>query len=152
MPEYHAPFRCELLTPSGSAFASQVVFAVVPAADGQLGILGQRAPVVAAMGAGRLAVQLPDGQTREYFVAGGFAQMRDNALTVLAERCVPLERLDPSAAWDEIEKAKSLPADTRAAAARRAEAISVARTKLRVAQEYRRRGRGDGDSVVPTRP
>jgi F-type H+-transporting ATPase subunit epsilon len=128
-------FRYEIFTPQGRVESGETVSVTLPAADGGIGILARRAPVVAQMGAGRMTVRRSDGAMNEYYVAGGFAQVREGALTVLAEECIPAGSLSEEAAAQELERAQALPAETWADRRRRQRALSMAQAKLRLAQE-----------------
>jgi len=132
---YITSFRYEVLTPQGRVDAGQTVSVTLPAVDGSIGILARRAPLVAEMGAGRMSVRRPEGGSVEYYVAGGFAQVREGALTVLAEECAPAESLRPEAALAELERARRLPTDTEADWRRRERAMAIAGVKLRLARE-----------------
>ena len=134
-------FRCEILTPGGIARSLQVIKAIFPALDGLMGVLHGRAPFVAAMGAGLLALESNDGQLQEYFVAGGFARMNEDVLTIMAEVFSPLETLDPQVLWAEIQEARKLPAETPAQIAMREETLETARIKFRLVQERREKPR-----------
>ena len=96
------------------------------------------------MGAGPLTIEELQGRTHEYYVAGGFAHVRDGALTILAEECAALEDIDREAAWQEIEQARALPAETDEDLARREQRLTVARTKFSVVQKYLKRTRRPG--------
>ncbi len=138
MAKHRKEFTIEILTPAGPVFKAEVVGAVLPAADGQIGILGGRAPLVATVGAGMLTVEQKDGEPREFLVEGGFAQMAENLLTVLAESCQAIEQVDPEAVWEELQKARRMPAETDGEYAARDRAVAAARTKFRLVQEYRK--------------
>lgn len=141
MARYRKPFPFEVLTPQGRLCAIEAVSAVFPASDGLVGVLGGHGPLVALMGAGPLTVQQLQGPTHEFYVAGGFAHVRDGALTILAEECARLEDMDREAAWEEIERARALPAETDEEVARRDQRLAVARIKFSVVQKYFRRSR-----------
>ena len=134
MVDYRKQFQCDVLTPEKRLCSVSTVSVVFPSSDGQVGILGGRAPMVARVGAGPLTVFLPDESRECYYIAGGFAQMREDRLTILAEECIPVEQLDGEKAWDEIRKAKAREATTRDEIAERSEAIRVARVKFRLSQ------------------
>jgi F-type H+-transporting ATPase subunit epsilon len=142
MAEYRRPFPFELLTPDGRLCAVEAVSAVLPASDGLLGVLGGHAPLVTMMGAGPLIVHELKGPVHEFYVAGGFAHVRDGALTIVAEEAAPLEEMDREAAWEEIRRARALPAETDEEVARRDQRLAVARTKFSVVQKYYKRTRG----------
>ena len=58
-----------------------------------MGILAQRAPLLAKLGAGVLRVEEAAGGKRRLFVAGGFAQMVDDKLTILTEEALEPEKI-----------------------------------------------------------
>ena len=84
MPEDRT-FRCRVLTAEESFLDVEAVSAIFPAADGMVGVLPGRLPLVAALGAGRVTVRRPGRQYR-IVVEGGAAHLRDNVLTILAEK------------------------------------------------------------------
>ncbi|MFP4053676.1 MAG: FoF1 ATP synthase subunit delta/epsilon [Phycisphaerae bacterium] len=132
-------FKCELLTPYETVCQEQTVGVTFRAVDGDMGILANRAPLVAKMGAGRVLLERSGGSwPLKFYASGGFAQMHDNTLTILAEDCVPLEKLDPEQAWDELQKVRDWPSETDAQARAKAEAMQTAREKFRLAQEVLR--------------
>ena len=79
-------FECDIVTPDREVFRETVDAAVLPAHDGQVGILTNRAPLLVRLGTGPLELTLPGGRgERRLSVRGGVAQMKDNKLTVLTE-------------------------------------------------------------------
>jgi len=126
-------FTLEVMTPDGPVTTAEVSVVILPAADGELGVLAGHAPVVTLLGAGVLAFTDSSGKRVQYWASGGFAHIRENALSALPEECVPLEKLAPAAAQQELDTARALPADTPAAVTRRTAAVTVAQAKLRAA-------------------
>ena len=72
MPE---TFKCAIVTPTVSVLDEEVNLVEFPQWDGQRGILAGAAPFVAKMGAGRLRIDYPEGGTRVFLLAGGFADL-----------------------------------------------------------------------------
>ena len=91
-------FQCTVATPEGLVFDQSVTGAIVPAHDGQIGILTDRAPILLKIGAGELRLHVAGGKDATLFVAGGVAQMKDNVLTILTDEAVAPEKLDVEAA------------------------------------------------------
>src|SRR5258708_14182654 len=85
-------FHITVITPERAVLETDATFAAVPAHDGELGILRNRAPMLYRLGAGLLRVDTPEGK-RALFVAGGFAQMGDNPLTLLPQAAKHLDQL-----------------------------------------------------------
>ena len=138
--KYRKSFNYEIITPTGLVAKGLAVSVSLPAEDGQIGILGGRSPLATEIGAGLLHAQKTDGMHEEYFIAGGFAQVREDWLTILAEQCLPLEWIDPRQVYAELDRARQMPKDTPAAAELRAQAVATARKKFNLAQEFHRGG------------
>jgi len=76
-------FSCVVVTPEQQILDESLTQAIIPAVDGLLGILTDRAPLLAKLGKGPLRLDLVSGQKRVFRVEGGVAQMKDNKLTIL---------------------------------------------------------------------
>jgi F-type H+-transporting ATPase subunit epsilon len=108
------PFHCSLVTPERSVLEADVVYADLPAHDGQLGVLNNRAPLLVKLGVGKLRLQMPDGATRRFVLDGGFAQMNRNHLILLCERAYTAEEVNADDANRRLTEAQALPsADSR---------------------------------------
>jgi F-type H+-transporting ATPase subunit epsilon len=129
MPE---TFHFTLVTPERTVLDLEATFVAFPAFDGEMGVLANRAPLVAKLGAGELRVASPGGDHR-LFVDGGFGQMVENRLTLLTEQAQPVAELDREAAERELQAALAAPAADDAAQAARQRAVTRARAKLRLA-------------------
>ena len=98
-------FRCTIVTPEEQVLDESLTQAVLPAHDGLLGILTDRAPLLAKLGQGPLRVDLAAGGSRHYYVEGGIAQMKDNNLTILTNEATPANEIDAEAARAEYAEA-----------------------------------------------
>ncbi len=83
-PESDRTFAISVVSPEKALFEGVASFVVVPAHDGELGILPDHAPLMALLGTGTLRVVTPQG-TRRFNVSGGFVQVVDNRVSVLSE-------------------------------------------------------------------
>jgi len=81
-------FQCVIVTPEQQAFDETVTQAILPAHDGQVGILTDRAPLLVKLGLGELRLDLAKGGTKVFFIEGGIAQMKDNKLTIVTNEAV----------------------------------------------------------------
>src|SRR5688572_6167230 len=100
-------FNCVVVTPEQQVVDQQVTQVVFPAHDGQIGILTNRAPLLAKIGVGELRITPTSGPEKSYFVDGGIAQMKDNKLTVLTTEARPVEELDSETARAELAEASA---------------------------------------------
>jgi F-type H+-transporting ATPase subunit epsilon len=127
-------FHVTVVTPEREVLAVEAKFVAFPAFDGEMGILARRAPLLAKLGAGLLRVDEAAGGKRRLFIAGGFAQMVDNRLTVLTEEAVEPEKVTAELARRALAEAAKLPHRTQAESDRRAKAESRARAIAHLAK------------------
>ena len=81
-----ADFRFELVTPDKLVRSEDVYMVVVPGSEGDFGVMAGHAPVMTTLKDGDLAIYMTAGATPEKIaVKGGFAEVGDNGLAVLAE-------------------------------------------------------------------
>ena len=98
-------FQCVIVTPEQQAFDESVTQAIVPAHDGQIGILTDRAPLLVKLGIGALQLDLAGGQRRTLFIEGGIAQMKDNRLTIVTNEAIEPSEIDVETARAEFAEA-----------------------------------------------
>jgi F-type H+-transporting ATPase subunit epsilon len=81
-----ADLRFELVTPDRLVVSEDVHMVVVPGTDGEAGILAGHAPYMTTLRDGDIAVyRTPGAQPERIAVTGGFAEVSERGLTVLAE-------------------------------------------------------------------
>jgi F-type H+-transporting ATPase subunit epsilon len=81
-------FLFELVSPERILVSEDAVMVTIPGELGELGILADHAPLLTSLRPGIVTVYLPGGAEKRIFVAGGFADVNDNACTVLAEEAM----------------------------------------------------------------
>jgi F-type H+-transporting ATPase subunit epsilon len=127
-------FACTVVTPEQQRFDGQLSQAIIPAHDGLLGVLTNRAPLLVKLGVGPLRLDRTDGQKHYFFVDGGVAQMRDNRLTILTGEATPASELDYEAARAEYAEASSATAIDPRSAAEREHRLARARARQAIAR------------------
>ena len=81
-----ADLHFELVTPEKLVRSEDVYMVVVPGVEGEFGAMAGHAPVMTVLKDGALQVYKTQGSQPETIaVTGGFAEVGDNGLTVLAE-------------------------------------------------------------------
>jgi F-type H+-transporting ATPase subunit epsilon len=126
-------FHCTLVTPEQQAFDAHVTQAILPAHDGLIGVLTNRAPLLVKLGLGPLRFDLPDGRQLFYLIDGGIAQVKNNKLTILTSDAMPADRIDHAAAEAEYAQALSRPAPDDKSFDDRQKQLARARIKQRLA-------------------
>src|SRR5437879_4327773 len=101
--------RCVVVTPERAVLDEAVDFVAITLYDGELGVLPGRAPLIGRLGYGELRTRTGN-DTRRFFVDGGFAQVRDNVVTVLTPRAIPGEEINVEAARQVLETTPPLAA------------------------------------------
>ena len=77
-------FQLEILTPDGPTYQGEVNSLVLPAWEGQLGVLSGHEAMVTAMKPGALNFEA-NGKEEWLAVSGGFAQIGPDKVVILAE-------------------------------------------------------------------
>ena len=138
-----------VVTPAESLLDEPIEYANVPMWDGLMGFQHGRAPLVGKLGLGELTLRFPasthGGGDRTFFVDGGFVQMSEGELIILAENAQSAETIAESDAQKELDAAEAMQVDPEAAD-KAAEADRVrlsrerARVRLRIAKHSRVKG------------
>ena len=85
-----ADLHFELVTPDRLVISDDVYMVVVPGTEGESGIMAGHAPYMTTLKDGDVAVYRSAGSQPERIpVTGGFAEVSDKGLTVLAESAGP---------------------------------------------------------------
>ncbi len=100
-------FHCSIVTPTETVFDDEVVYASIPASDGQYGVIWGQSPLLTRLGFGSLRLDAAEGGSRWYLVEGGFAQVEGGALTLLTNRATAAERLSVQEADAELAEANA---------------------------------------------
>jgi F-type H+-transporting ATPase subunit epsilon len=78
--------KFELVTPARLARSEDVHMVVVPGGEGDFGVLEGHAPMMSTIRDGSLSIYKTEGGApEEVQIRGGFAEVGENGLTVLAE-------------------------------------------------------------------
>ncbi|WP_427451466.1 F0F1 ATP synthase subunit epsilon [Litorimonas sp. WD9-15] len=97
--------KFSLVSPERELYSGDVDQVDMPGTEGDLGILPNHSPLMAALSTGLITVY-KDGVEDQYFVQGGFADVTPAGLTILAERSVHMDELDHDDLRSRIERAQ----------------------------------------------
>ena len=79
------PMRVDVVSPAAVLWSGQAEFVVARTVEGEIGILAHHEPLMAALATGAVDIQSGDDRVR-VMVGGGFLQIVDNTVTVLADK------------------------------------------------------------------
>ncbi len=77
--------QLEILTPEHKVFSGDVYGVQLPGVKGSFEILQNHAPMVAALGVGKMKILKDKSNTETYQINGGFVETLNNKTTVLLE-------------------------------------------------------------------
>ncbi|MEW5853890.1 MAG: F0F1 ATP synthase subunit epsilon [Myxococcota bacterium] len=92
----------EVVTPDRRFLSAKVSAVVAPGAQGEFGVLPGHVPFMTLLGTGILGYQSSDG-TGALVVSRGFAEVRENRVTVLAEAADLADEIDLAKAREDLK-------------------------------------------------
>jgi F-type H+-transporting ATPase subunit epsilon len=100
-------FQLELVSPERLLLSRQVEMAVIPAAEGEMGVLAGHAPMIVALRGGVISVRENGAESERLFVAGGFAEVLPDRCTVLADEATPVAQVSRAEAERRLSAAEA---------------------------------------------
>jgi F-type H+-transporting ATPase subunit epsilon len=100
-----ATFKFELVSPERVVLSTDADEVILPGSEGQMGVLAGHAPVVSTLNPGVITVVIGNNRRRVY-VNGGFAEVRPEQVTVLAEEARDVDQMSAAAIAAELERAR----------------------------------------------
>ena len=88
-----ASLQLDIVTPDQLVLSSPVDYVGAPGIQGEFGVLPGHVPFLSALAIGALHYKA-DGKERHVFVSGGFAEVSDNKVTILAESAEAADCID----------------------------------------------------------
>lgn len=79
-----ATFHAQILTPEGTLYEGEVSGVKMPGTLGSFEVKFNHAPIVSTLEKGTILIRKEDGD-QSYKISGGFVEMVNNKLTLLAE-------------------------------------------------------------------
>jgi len=125
--------HCSVITPEERVVDTKASSIILPAHDGQIGIMKDRAPLLCELGIGVLHIEGGSAEAMDYYIDGGFAQVLNNEVTVLTEKAAPAAKISRTEAQKELAAAEAMAIPDEAASVARSRAIQRAKVKLRLA-------------------
>ena len=88
------PVNLEIVSPERLLLSRPVDMVVIPASEGDMGVLEGHAPMIVTLRGGVVSLYSGDQVTDTLFVAGGFAEVTPERCTVLAGEAMPVNELE----------------------------------------------------------
>ena len=97
--------QLEVVTPDKTVVSGEVEMAVCPGIEGEFGVLPKHVSLLSALKIGGLRYRA-DGKDGHVFISGGFADVNNDVLTVLAESAEMADSIDTARAMAAKERAE----------------------------------------------
>lgn len=132
----------EVVTAERELYSGEASLVSAPGSEGRLGILPRHAALLALLGPGALNVKLHD-QEESIFVSGGFLEVFENNVTVLADTAEHADEIDQARAEEARRRAQERLEQSQSNEERAEMQAALARevSRIKVAELARRGGR-----------
>lgn len=123
----------EIVSPSGRVFHGDARGVVAPGTEGSFEVLRNHAPMIASFEVGAIDLALHSGDHIRFATSGGFLEVLNNTVTILAETAELVSDIDVERARESEQKALARLAEAGDAEERRAaeDRLERARNRLR---------------------
>ncbi len=88
----------EIVSPEKLLLSRPVDMVVIPAAEGDMGVLPNHAPMIVLLRGGTISIYEGTTVTDRLYVSGGFAEVTPERCTVLADEAIPSRELSKDVA------------------------------------------------------
>lgn len=99
-------FHVHVITPAKVVFDGDIIGIVAPGTNGSFEILKNHTAFISSIKIGEMRLRHPDGYDEFYAVGGGFLDVHDNQVMVLAETCEKAADIDINRAKQSHERAR----------------------------------------------
>jgi len=99
------PLTLEIVTPEARVYSDTIDTVVIPTVEGEIGILPGHIPLLTQVEDGELRVT-KGGQTIWLAVSGGFAEVDNDRVSILAEHAITEEKIDEAAVEAALRRAE----------------------------------------------
>ncbi len=128
--------KLEIVTPNKLLFSEDIRMLIVRAESGDLGILAGHSPLTATLAPGIARVIYENDEEKELVITGGFLEVTDNKITVLARTAEFPEDIDVARAESARQRAEEKLRSSEEIDRERAEAaLERALARLRIAKK-----------------
>jgi len=130
-----------VVTGERELFRGEAEQVIAPGIEGELGILPHHAALLTALKTGAMRIKMGDIE-EDLFISGGFLEVYNNTVTVLADAAEHAEDIDLSRAEEarRIARERLLESKDDRERARLSGALERATVRLRIVETTRRRG------------
>jgi F-type H+-transporting ATPase subunit epsilon len=101
------PLDLEIVSPERLLLSKPVDMVVIPAAEGEMGVLVNHAPMIVLLRGGTVRTYSGSNVVDTLYVSGGFAEVTPDRVTVLATEATPVAELSKAAGQERLTAAEA---------------------------------------------
>ncbi|MSR29278.1 MAG: F0F1 ATP synthase subunit epsilon [Phycisphaerales bacterium] len=101
-----ATLHCRIVTPAAAVLDTEASYISFQAFDGQQGVMTGASPFLSQLGCGVCRVDTSSGSS-SFVLSGGFAQMSQNSLVLLADSTEAIDSIDANDAQRKLAEANA---------------------------------------------
>jgi F-type H+-transporting ATPase subunit epsilon len=100
-------FPLQLVTPTGVVYQGEAAQVMAANPLGEFGVLAEHVNFITSLVPCVLEIRLADGTAHHYVIAGGLAEVKDGAMTVLADSAEEPQAINRTVVEGELEAAEA---------------------------------------------
>ncbi|MDT7953273.1 MAG: ATP synthase F1 subunit epsilon [Acetobacteraceae bacterium] len=125
------PTLLEIVAPDRLLLSQPVDMAVIPASEGEMGVLPGHSPMIVLLRGGTITLHEGGRPTAQLYVSGGFAEITPERCTVLADEATPVAEVSRATGEERLRQAQ---ADYAAVDKQNVPAIDAVQARVQSAQ------------------
>ena len=100
-------FKVSVVTQIKKVLEQEAGYLRLRTSEGDIGMLPNHAPFVAELSMGKMEIESPNKDRRNiYFLSGGFLEISNNQVTIIADEILPIEEIDIENEQTQVEELK----------------------------------------------
>lgn len=133
---------CEIVTPERIVYNHEVLMAVATTTMGEIGILPLHAPLVTTLAAGEIRLKVGESAAdwETFSISGGYLQVHEDKVLVLADAAVPVSQIDMAHARESVDaiekRLAELPVEAQDERAECIKDLNWYKTQLKAAEKH----------------
>ena len=131
-------FLVDIVSPSKQVFSGKVVSLTAPGTEGNFQILYNHADFLTSLTYGEIKLVINDNNVIHYATSGGFLEVKDNKVIILAETIEKSDEIDIERSKEKLLESQKLLSEKNKALDQNAlmDSIRKAQNRIKIAEKY----------------
>jgi F-type H+-transporting ATPase subunit epsilon len=131
-------FLVDIVSPSKQVFSGKVISLTAPGTEGNFQILYNHADFLTSLTYGEIKLVIDDNSVIHYATSGGFLEVKDNKVIILAETIEKSDEIDIERSKEKLLESQKLLSEKNKALDQNAlmDSIRKAQNRIKIAEKY----------------